>query len=62
MNVLIASVVLGVAFLGMGIYNINRYQKVSKRDKKEVKPKIYLYSFGVLFCTAMAFWAYIETY
>lgn len=59
MNVLIASIVLGVAFLVMGVYNISRYKKVSKRDRKEVKPKIYLYSFGVVFCLAMATWAFI---
>lgn len=62
MNVLIASIVLGVAFLGMGIFNISRYKSAPKRDKKVIKPKIYMYSFGVLFCTGMATWAYIATF
>ncbi|MBG9693092.1 hypothetical protein ACOMCU_02015 [Lysinibacillus sp. UGB7] len=62
MNVLIASVVLGLIFGGMLIYNMNRLKAAKKKDHKEIKPKVKMYGFGVVYCVLIAGWAAFKTF
>lgn len=62
MNVFIASVVLGLIFGGMLIYNMNRLKTAKKKDHKEIKPKVNMYAFGVIYCLLIAGWAGFKTF